>query len=132
MKKIKKEKCKWALKKPLYLDVKDKRYKKHVKQLKEDGFSNAETWSLYNVITDFTLPRLKRFREIHMGYPACYTAEKWKEILDEIIFAFEWVNTEDDPIDEYIKMTDKERKANWKRYEKGMKLFATNFMGLWW
>jgi hypothetical protein len=89
---MKKLHSKWSVKKPLYITKKDKRYAKHLKQLKERGFSDTETWSLYSVLSDFILPRLKRFKEVTNGFPSTgdMTMEKWYEILDKMIFAFEW------------------------------------------
>lgn len=120
----------WSLKKPLYLKKNDKRYKLHAKQLKERGFSDAETWSLYCPIAQFILPRLIRFREIGNGYPMGLTPEKWDAILDEMIFAFDWIlNYEED---KYEGLTDEQKDSNWKRYEAGMQLFVKWFRDLWW
>lgn len=133
--KAKKEKLtsKWSVKNPLYITKKDKRYSKHVKMLKECGFSDTETWSLYSVIAEFALPRLKRFKEITICHPANLKDEhEWSGILDKIIFAFEWVGIDDNCDEEYEKMSDEERKKNWDRYLEGMKLFAEYFRDLWW
>jgi hypothetical protein len=131
---MKKEKLtsKWSLKKPLYLEKTDDRYKKYAKQLKETGFCNPETWSLYSVIAEFTLPRLKMFRRIYGGYPMGLTEKKWDEILDKMIFSFEWSEMEDSMTEEYEKMTDKEKKIAWKKYDEGMNLFIEYFRALWW
>jgi len=125
----------WSLKKPLYLGKKDKRYKKHLKQLKENGFSDAETWGLDSVITEFVLPRLKRFREIHNCYPVNLegnSEEKWIEILDKMIFSFEWSIAEMNLTAEYCKLNQEEIKSNWEKYAEGMKLFSEYFRDLWW
>jgi len=125
-------KSKWSLKKPLYLEKDDKRYKDHVNQLKVDGFSDAETWSLDSVIAEFVLPRLKRFKDIHAAHPADLTEDEWKEKLDEMIYAFDWVLKSDEMDDDYMKLSNEELKLNWKRHEKGMKLFSKHFTNLWW
>ncbi len=58
-----------------------------------------------------------------------FTPEQWDEILDEMIFAFNWSLIEDDD----KNMQDmKLWKANWKRADKGFKLFSKYFMHLWW
>ena len=120
----------WALKKPYYLNKKDKRYARHVKQLKKYGFSDSETWTLYSPIAQFILPRLIRFKEVNVAFPGDLTFEKWNLIIDEMIFAFDWtLNYEDD---KYDNITDKQIKENWERCEKGMQLFSTHFMSLWW
>ena len=121
---------KWVTKKPLYIDKKDKRYKDYIKQLAKDGFSNTETWCLSSVIAEFILPRLIRFKEVANGYPMNLTMEKWYEVLDKMIFAFEWSLAYDE--DTNYKLSDKVKKTNWAKYEEGMKLFSENFMSLWW
>lgn len=119
----------WSLKKPLYVDRGDKRYDRYAKQLKENGFSDTETWSLDSTISKFIIPRLKRFKEVSNGFPGDIdmTAEKWSIILDKIIFAFEfhlvaddWSNNKEGFDVEYAK------------YEEGMQLFAKWFGHLWW
>jgi len=125
-------KSEWVRKDPLYINKKDDRYKSAVKQLKERGFCDSETWGLDATICKFILPRLIRFREINAGYPGGedMTSEKWDAILDQMIFAFDWsLNCEEE---KYEKLTEKERKENWLRYEVGMQQFAKWFRHLWW
>lgn len=129
MKREKYNKSNWKLKAPLYITKKDKRYAKNAKQLKEWGFSDTETWSLYSPIAQFILPRLKRFKKIARCYPAGLTSEKWDVILGEMIFAFDWALTSDE---QSMKMKKEEVDAAWKRYEAGMDLFAKWFRDLWW
>ena len=122
---------KWSVKKPLYITKKDRRYNKHLKMLKQCGFSDTETWSLYSVLAEFLLPRLKRFKKVTNGYPSNLANEhKWDEILDKIIFALEWSRDENEV--RYDKLTVKQRKSNWDKYTEGMKLFAEYFRDLWW
>jgi len=132
MKKIKIEKCKWALRKPYLVDKKDKRYKKYVRYLKKTGVSFDETWSLDFAISEFILPRLKLFKEIHGGYPMGLTDEKWNGILDKMIFAFEWNMKETNMTDGYMEMSDEEKKEAWEKYREGMDLFREYFRDLWW
>ncbi len=125
------EKYMWSIKKPMYIEKTDNRYKRHIKRLKKYGFSDTETWSLFGVIAEFTLPRLKRFKKVTNGYPGGEITEaKWNEILDDMIFAFEWSITYDD--DDNCALSEKEQNINWKRHAKGMKLFSKWFMALWW
>ena len=120
----------WSCKNPLYINKDDKRYEKHAKQLKTNGFSDSETWSLDSVICKFVLPRLIRFKTLNNGFPGNLTSEKWDAILDQMIFAFEWsLNCEED---KYDKLTEEEKKTNWLRYEVGMQQFAKYFRDLWW
>ena len=133
MKKIlsKKLTSRWSLKKPLFLEKTDKRYKRHLKQLKTNGFSDAETWCLDSIIAEFILPRLIRFKELNIGYPGGdMSPEKWDIALDEMIFAFDWsLHCEDD---KYKDLSKEEGDKNWDRYDEGMKLFAKWFRQLWW
>lgn len=132
MKKEKAEKYMWSLKKPMYIDKTDKRYKSYVRQLKKVGFSDTETWNLDSVISEFILPRLKRFKETCNGFPGGrgLTMNKWYKMLDKMIFAFEWnvgCNA-----DSNFNLSEKEEKANWKKYKEGMSLFSEYFRDLWW
>ena len=120
----------WSHKSPMYIDKSDKRYKKHAKQLKTNGFSDSETWSLDSVLCKFILPRLIRFKTLNNGFPCALTSEKWDAILDQMIFAFDWsLNCEED---KYDKLTEKEKKENWLRYEVGIQQFSKYFRDLWW
>jgi hypothetical protein len=57
------------------------------------GVSDAECWSLESTLTKFILPRLKHFKKINVNsHPANITSEQWNEILDEIIWTFEYMN----------------------------------------
>lgn len=120
----------WVLEEPPYIKKTDKRYKRFKKQLKSEGFCDAETWGLDSVIAEFILPRLRRFREILAGYPIGLSVHEWETILDDMIFAFDWsLNNEED---KYDNLTDVEKEENWRRYDKGMNLFAKWFRDLWW
>lgn len=67
----------------------DKRWGEYAEQRKERGFDDSELWSLDTTIAKFLLPRIKRYREVHCGYPASLTNERWNEILDKMVAAFE-------------------------------------------
>lgn len=111
------------MKKPLYLDLKDKRYAAFQKQLETNGFCDSETWCLDIAISRFILPRLKRFKQVNIGFPGTMTPEQWDETLDKMIFAFEWnIKVED----------DLDYKGEYEKYQEGMRLFAEHFRQLWW
>ena len=82
----------------------------HLKQLKETGFSDTETWCLFACITEFVLPRLKRFKKINNGYPDGLTEKKWQTILSKMVFAFEWIIMNEEMTEEYIKLSDKKKR----------------------
>ena len=126
-----KQTSKWSTKKPLYIEKTEKGYNNHLMQLKENGFCDAETWNLDGVISEFILPRLKRFKEVNICYPHDLTPAKWNEILDKIIFAFEW-NIMCDIVDDHRKLSIKEEAINWKKHKDGMQLFVKYFRNLWW
>ena len=127
MKKPEKLTSRWSLKEPLYLEKTDKRYKAHLKELKETGFSHAETWGLNSVIAELILPRLKRFKEVNSGFPMDLSEERWNAVLDKMIFAFDWVLTYEDK-----NLSKEEIRIGFDKYNEGMELFSENFMDLWW
>jgi hypothetical protein len=92
------------------------------------GFSDDETWALDSTIIQFTLPRLKRFREITIAYPAGMTPEEWDEILGKMIKAME---------DHYNEAeldcgTREERNKLYAETQEGFELFGKYFLALWW
>lgn len=88
------------------------------------GWDDSETWSLDYTTACFMLPRLRRFREIRKSYPNGLTSEEWDAILDEMIFAMnyivrcenEWVSYDQDEAE---------------RVQKGLELFGEHFRNLW-
>lgn len=117
----------WSLKKPLYLEKTDKRYKRQMAQLKKNGFSDSETWGLDSVIAEFIIPRLERFKEVQGGYPAGLTEQAWDAIVDKMIFAFEFHQMRDD-----WSHNKPGFDAEYEKYEEGLQLFAKWFSHLWW
>lgn len=104
---------------------KDKRQEKWKKQRKKRGFDDTELWSLDQSLAMHILPRLKAFRKTPHGWPGfCETQEKWNEILDHMIFAFDFAATgKQYPVD----TTEEE----WERAQKGLRLFAECYFDLW-
>lgn len=101
----------------------DHRQEEWYNQRKETGFDDTETWSLKTTIAKFALPRLKWFKERHFDNPCDITFERWNEILDNMIFSFEYYAK-----DEWELISDEE----FKRVEEGMKLFGEYYGDLWW
>jgi len=92
------------------------------KQILKQGFSDTEVWNLDTTIAKFVLPRLKRLKEIHHGYPHNLTEEKWEEILETMIKGFEIYTKRDE--------------LNWsqsdsKIIKKSLKYFSKYFLNLW-
>ncbi len=102
----------------------DKRRYKWYRQRKKWGFDDRDTWSLDLSIAKFALPRLKRFKEVTIGYPGCLKSMKeWHEILDKIIYAME-IRSDD----EKWNSADTDQ----QKVEEGCKLFGEWFSALWW
>ncbi len=100
------------------VDKKDKCWNKFKNQRKKRGFDDSELWNLDHTISKFILPRLKRFKNITMGYPACITEKEWDDTLDTMINAFEYIVKEE---------TD----THQNEIKKGLDNFRKYFFNLW-
>ena len=97
----------------------DEREGKFSIQRKTVGFDDSETWSLDRTIISFILPRLKRFKEIHSGFPSNLTSKEWDKILDEMIEGFELIH-------ESFYIINKDTKK--LKIEKSLDLFHEYFL----
>jgi hypothetical protein len=104
------------------ISKKDKRQRAWSKQRKERGFDDTETWAMDQAFAKFILPRLQRFKEVHICYPPDLTMKKWDNIIQQMIDGFEEILRRDEKI------------ADWdvKKVDKGLKLFAKWYHDLWW
>lgn len=71
-----------------------RRFWKFLKQRMKYGFDQSDTLNLSYTIAEFILPRLKMFRDVTVGYPAGQKIsgiEEWKETLDKMIMAFDYI-----------------------------------------
>ena len=114
----------------------------------------SDLWNLDITIAKFVLPRLKKFKKENIGYPGrkeMDTPEKWDEVLDKMILAFEYVISWDDwwlddpkynyiraeskYDDEYVTKIRNSYLAEDKRRQvaigEGLELFAKWFRDLW-
>lgn len=98
-----------------------KRWFKHQYQTLTRGFSDKETWDLSLSLAKHILPRLKRFKEVHGSYPIGMTQKSWNAAIDDMIYAIE--ATTRDSFD---------RTVDYKRVNRGLKLFGKHFRDLWW
>jgi hypothetical protein len=89
-------------------------------QKEKYGFDEREVWSLYYRIALFIYPRLKMYSEIP-SRPIGMTNEQWKEILDQMLTAFE-----------IIIKDEINKDSNEKIVRKGLKRFFKYFLYLWW
>ena len=123
----------------LTLPPDDARLPKYHEQRNKRGFDDTELWSLDQTIYRFTLPRLKRYKDILVGYPGCmsfllegeykdFEPEKgnsercgnlWEFLISEMIFGIEETTKEN------IKDSDRQRVEN------GIRLFHEYFNSLW-
>lgn len=132
------------------LTPKDKRFNKYARQLLKRGFDDSETWDLGSAMARWLIPRLKRFKKLNMGYPGRfakykYGYEKWKKIIDEILWMLEEQVTEKEETDlfnQYYLIPSAKRPSSlgewdeWKKYEKRLnkakKLFGEFWLHFWW
>lgn len=102
-----------------------KRKLKFFWQRKTRGFSDRETWSLYSGIAKFTLPRLKKFRELHFDSLPDLDFNQWNKALDDMIFAMQYCVDQDN-------LSESPTKKDCIRIKRGLRLFGKYFMDLWW
>lgn len=119
------------------------------------GVADSECWSLDYTFTRYMLPRLKHFKNMkRYSYPSDITPEEWENILDEIIWAFDYMANEDKYItmpyfdSDIEKIFDPNRsktvkqEIEWKNYldkarslhfrkQNALKLFAKYYEALW-
>lgn len=70
------------------------------KWLKKHGqyIAPKELWNLDYTVAKFVLPRLIKFKENSLGFPGydeADTMDKWQDILQKMITAFEYIVTND-------------------------------------
>ena len=96
------------------------------------GYSDKDLWSFDDTIAKFMLPRLKEFKKHIYGYPSCLKSiDKWKEILDKIIFSFEHAQRMYLPLESDTREFKEKYDDFNARYDEGMRLFAKYFSSLW-
>lgn len=83
------------------------------------GWCECEMWNLDTSIADNLIPRLKMYKRITNGCPHSLNEERWNDILDMMIEAFE------------ISRTQWQTKEETEKVHKGLELFAKYFQNLW-
>ena len=102
------------------------------------GYSDLEVWNLNDTFCIWILPRLKYFRKHTIAYPPDLTPEKWDEILDKMILAFELYlddsddNYEIDKNGEYTIPDLEKMKLEGEKIWEGFRLFGQYLRYLWW
>lgn len=92
-------------------------------QRRNRGWDDSETWSLDYSLAKVILPRLKRFRDLSIGFPSDLSEDEWQEMLNKMIAAFEFAASED------RWMASPEE---YDKHHEGIKLFAEHYWALWW
>lgn len=115
---------------PTCSDMSLRKQERMYRQRKGIGFDESETWSLDYTIAKFILPRLKYFRDNHVGFPdTVSTDENWCDILDMMICAFEFIIMDYDGI--APDSNDHEYEFRKSAIDHGMRLFAKHIQNLW-
>ena len=101
----------------------DKRWNKMKKERLKYGFDESETWSLYNTLSEFLLPRLKRYSEI--APTVIVIDDNMKKAIEDMIWLLTRIN-EEEQNSEFISSEE------YKKFPDIFKRFGEHFMGLWW
>ncbi len=113
---------------------------RHWKQRRKQGFIDEDTYSLYNPIAEFVLPRLRVFRKHAFGHIESRDGIHvltWCQMVDRMIWSMnEIVERDGCPPDDIPRGTfeeeDRKRKVYYAQRREGLTLFGRYFMGLWW
>lgn len=81
------------------------------------GFDDTEVWNLDWYISSYTLPRLKRLKEMTQSHPVNLEYEEWLAVLDELI----WLHSSD----------RFEEGFDYERYNRACELWGKHFKNLW-
>lgn len=95
------------------------------------GYDNTAYWSLYSYLTNIALPVLRDYRKNKHGIPSMVmrkgesfkkSEERWNEILDKMIYAFQVIKEDRS----YINPPEVDKKV-----QEGLKLFGKYYQTLW-
>jgi len=142
-------KCKYKLTEGLFFKI------KYFIQRKTRGYDDLDKWNAAWYIARKAIPVLKEMRNAFQGtsikwhredrfgdiieltrdevfvdkeVPPAFTEEEWGAILDDIIYAFQFI-LDNDAIDR--EFNEEEYNKNFKRHKRGLKLFSIYYMNLW-
>ena len=87
----------------------------------KDGAGCCDTYSYYNYLSPKIAKGLRTFKKRNCAYPMAMTEEEWDELLDEMIWAFEYVSDDDFGLDDEKEM----------RAQKAFELFGKHYRSLW-
>lgn len=122
----KKNKLKFTITEPWFAKNTGGKRREAMNQIKERGFDDSITWSLFEPIGEIITPMLKRFKEMHDNYCA---EPEFSEEVGKMIKAFELMAT----FDEWDMLgTTEDDLENRRLIEEGLESFKNNYAGLWW
>jgi glycyl-tRNA synthetase alpha subunit len=97
-----------------------KRKKLHLKQLKKQGWTDSDTWSLDITFAQFIIPRLKRYKTVYKK--TCIPDKDKLKDIDIMIEGFSFV----------ISCDHLYNKSACKKVEDALDAFKRSFFSLWW
>lgn len=101
----------------------------HPDKIDETGYEVVidewDTWSVDVTLAYIIAPLLRKLKETAHGYPSSLTEVRWNEILDEMIWAFEYKR------DNFDTITDENRENTQQRLNAAFKLFGQYYESLW-
>ena len=124
----------------------------HLVQTIFRGYSDFDTWNMTSHLSKLILKRLKAFKKLEKSGIPCMVSEegepwengveRWEEIIDKMIWSFEYdcgnrvfnekykyvIYDEDGSIQDFDKELEDKLE---KRYHEGLELFAKYFDALW-
>lgn len=86
----------------------------------KNGFPDSDVWNLDHSIAKYTLPRLKRLKEIQLGRPGDLSMDEWNSIIDKMIASFSRI------VDGYAYEYEDD-----KEVAEGLDLFRKYYFYLW-
>lgn len=91
------------------------------------GAGCCDVFNLDYYLAKKILGPLKVFRKELVSYPSgLSSSEEWEEILDKMIYSFEYIIKKDD-----LYLSVKEERIEMKKADEGLKLFAKYYQDLW-
>lgn len=97
------------------------------------GAGCCDRFNLDSYLSKKIIRPLKAFRNGNLAsYPMDFASvEEWEKALDEMIFAFEYLNADEFPPDEPAETYQKRSFEMAEREQRGLELFGKHFRSLW-
>lgn len=98
----------------------------HLEEEDEIIIDDWDLWSMDVTLSQIIHPMLVKFRENVDGSPLGISDERWKKILDEMIWSFNFILNEDS-----VPIHIRNDKQIIEQLQNGLNLFAKHFQSLW-